>query len=121
VQGFATQWPVGAQASSAPQSAAEWQAGMQVPVFPPIGQTQGPAGPHTIACGGAASSIVWQSESVLQALGGAAQMPQPKGCPPGLHESVDGQSPFEWHVVAPSPPGPASGGHAIPSSETDHC
>jgi hypothetical protein len=32
-----------------------------------------------MGCEGAASPMIWQSESVLQGLGGAAQMPQPEG------------------------------------------
>jgi hypothetical protein len=59
---------------------------MQLPDFPPTGQLQAPPGPQTIGCGGAASPMSAQSESALQGYCGAAQMPQPAGVPPGVHE-----------------------------------
>jgi hypothetical protein len=105
---LATQWPVDEQVSSTLQSLGLWQAGMQLPVLPPTPQTHGPPGPQTIGLGGAASWMTVQSESVLQGFGGIRQIPQPDGAPPGLHESVDGQSAFELHAVAPSDEPPAS-------------
>jgi hypothetical protein len=115
---LATQWPVGEQVSSAPQSLGIWQAGMQLPVLPPTPQTHGPPGPQTIGLAGAASPMTLQSESVLQGFCGIKQIPHPDGVPPGLHESADGQSAFELHAIAPSDEPPASSGHAIPSSLT---
>jgi hypothetical protein len=87
-----TQCPLGAQLSFEPQSLADLQAGMQSPVLPFSPHTHGPPGPQTIGSGGAASWIVAQSESTLQGFCGISQIPQPVVTPPGLHESVDGQS-----------------------------
>jgi hypothetical protein len=117
---LATQWPVDEQVSSAPQSLGLWQAGMQLPVLPPTPQTHGPPGPQTIGLGGAASSMTAQSESALQGFCGIAQIPHPDGAPPGLHESVDGQSAFDLQETGPSDEPPASAGQATPSSLTVH-
>jgi hypothetical protein len=61
-----------------------------------------------------------QSASVLHGSGGAAQIPQPDGWPFGLHDMNEGQSLLERHWTGPSASGPASAGHAIPSSLTVH-
>jgi hypothetical protein len=77
---------------------------MQLPDLPPTGQVHGPPGPQTIGCGGAASLINLQSESMLQGFCGIAQIPHPVSTPPGLHEKALVQSRFDEHAVAPSEP-----------------
>jgi hypothetical protein len=75
---LATQWPVDEQASSGLQPLVGVHAAIQLPAFPLTAQVQGPPGPQTIGCGGAASPMTAQSESVLHGDWGAAQMPQPE-------------------------------------------
>jgi hypothetical protein len=72
-----TQWPVDEHDSSGPQPLVGVHAAMQLPAFPSTAHVQGPPGPHTIGCGGAASPMRAQSASVLHGYCGAAQMPQP--------------------------------------------
>jgi hypothetical protein len=58
-----------------------------------------------------------QSESLLQGSCGIAQIPQPDVVPPGLHESMDGQSVFELQTIAPSGERPASPGFVLVEPE----
>jgi hypothetical protein len=95
---------------------------MHEPVLPFMEHVHAPPGPHTIGFGGAASSMSAQSLSVEHGFCGIAQMPQPEIAPPGLHESVDGQSFCELQMTAPSgnvfpPPSTMGDGAASPAHE----
>jgi hypothetical protein len=86
---------------------------MQLPVLPPTGQVHPPAGAQTIGCGGAASPITVQSESVLHGYCGISQIPQPMVTPPGLHSKSLAQSLLELQLAAPSGGPESGGGHSM--------
>jgi hypothetical protein len=111
---------VGEQASSALQSLADTQVGMQLPDLPSTGHVQLLPGPQTIGVVGAASAMSWQSESVLQGSSGMAQMPQPMVTPPGLHCRSEEQSALELQVTAPSDAGPESAAQEMFDTDTVH-
>lgn len=100
---FATQCPVEEHISSTPQELG-WQAGMQRPALPPLGQRQAPGGPHTIAVE-AAASPPRQSESTLQVpTETSSHISQPKDWPGGLQTDAGVNSPqseSEAQVTAP--------------------
>jgi hypothetical protein len=59
---------------------------MQLPLLPLNGHVHWSPGPQTIGLGGAASSMVAQSESTLHGYCAFTQMPHPADWPPGaLH------------------------------------